>query len=360
MKRALIALSMVLLLTGMTSAQSDLQSIVNIKITKTEPITLKQLKLRVEAYQREMGRVMTVPERREVLDNLISERLVVQAADRDGIKVADSEVSQSFISGISQQIGQAVTEADFAQLIKEKTGMTIDDYMRAQNGMTLAEYKAFLKSQLLAQRYVAVKKQDQIQNFSKPADADIRAYYELNKLSFAQTDTMKLFLIIVPKGIAPAEAKSKVAEMQKQIKDSPSATADIRARSLMPNSGFQAGVMYISKNATSAKQLGISSETILKMFSLGNGDVTDITETSENFQCFIVQDKYPARFLKLDDIVKPDTTTTVYSYIKDNLTEQLYNKAVSDALAQIITELKKPENFQILKSEDDLASLLKW
>lgn len=360
MKRALFALTMVLLLTGMTSAQSDLQSIVNIKITKTEPITLKQLKLRVEAYQREMGRVMTVPERREVLDNLISERLVVQAAEKEGVKVADSEVSQSFINGISQQVGQTVTESDFAQLIKEKTGMSIDDYMRAQNGMTLAEYKAFLKSQLLAQRYVAVKKQDQIQNFTKPADGDIRAYYELNKLSFAQTDTMKLFLIIVPKGAASSEAKAKLAEMQKQIKENPAAATDIRTRSLVANSGFQAGVMYISKNATSAKQLGISADTILKLFALDNNNVTDITETTENFQCFIVQDKYPARFLKLDDLVKPDTTTTVYSYIKDSLTDQLYNKAVSDALAQIIVDLRKPENFQILKSEDELASLLKW
>jgi SurA N-terminal domain. len=358
MKRFLFTLAMAVLVTGLVSAQSDLQPVANVKLQKTEPITLKQLKSRVEAYQKEMGRVMTVDERRKVLDTLINERLVVQAADKDGIKVPDSEVNQSFIKMISQQVGQEVTEADFSQMIKEQTGMTLDDFMRAQNGMGVTEYKAFLKSQLLAQRYVMAKKQDDLKNVAPPADSDIRSYYELYKQNFVQPDMLKLFLVVVAKDTP--DAKAKAADFQKQLKDKPSSAPEIKIRSQAANSGFQAGDLYVNKNATASQQLGISMDALLKIFSMSVNDVSDVTETSNDFQCFVVQNKYAAKILELSDVVKPGTNVTVYEYIKNNLLVQAQNNAVNAALVQLINDLRKPENFQILKSDADLEKALAW
>lgn len=351
---------MVVMMAGLVTAQSDLQPIANVKLQKTEPITLKQLKSRVEAYQKELGRVMTVAERKQVLDTIINERLVVQASERDGIKVADSEVNQNFIKMISQQVGKEVTESEFAAMIKQQTGMSVDDFMRAQNGMTLAEYKTFLKSQLLAQRYVMAKKQDDLKNLAGPSDADIRSYYEINKQSFVQSDMVKLFLIVVPKGDANADAKTKLGELQKQLRDKPASTAEIKIRSQAANSGYEAGDLYINKNQTAAKQLGISMDALLKIFAMGINEVSDVTETEGDFQCFIVQEKYPAKILELVDVVKPGTTVTVYEYIKNNMLVQLQNKAVNEALVQLINDLRKPENFQILKSDAELDKVLAW
>jgi len=218
MKRIVSTLALVALLGGAAAAQADLQPIANVKLQKTEPITMKQLKTRVEAYQKELGRVMTVDERKKVLDTLINEKLVVQAAERDGIKVADSEVNQNFLQIIAQQVGKDVTEAEFTQLIKQQTGMSLDDFMRAQNGMGLAEYKSFLKSQLIAQRYVMAKKQSDLSNIAGPADADIRSYYELYKQNFVQPDMVKLFLVVVPKTGSIESARSMLSDFQKQLK----------------------------------------------------------------------------------------------------------------------------------------------
>jgi len=351
---------MVVMMAGIVSAQTDLQPIANVKLQKSEPITLKQLKSRVEAYQKELGRVMTLDERKQVLDTLINERLVVQAAERDGLKVTDSEVNQNFIKMISQQVGQDVTEAEFTQMIKQQSGMGIDEFMRAQNGMTLAEYKTFLKSQLLAQRYVLAKKQADIQNMSGPTDADIRSYYDLYKQNFVQPDMVKIFLVVVPKGSNPADAKAKLAEFQKQLKDKPSATAEIKVRSQAENSGFEAGDLYINKNETAAKQLGITMDSLLKIFKMNLNEISEVSETDTDFQCFIVQEKFDAKILALIDVVKPGTTVTVYEYIKSNMLAQAQNKAVNEALVQIINDLRKPENFQILKNDADLAKALAW
>jgi parvulin-like peptidyl-prolyl isomerase len=360
MKRIVFSVLLSVMMVGAAVAQTDLQPIANVKLQKSEPITLKQLKSRVEAYQKELGRPMTIEEKKKVLDTLINERLVVQAAEKEGIKVNDSEVTQNFNQMISQQVGKSVTEVEFSQMIKQQTGMSLDEFMRSQNGMSLAEYKTFLKSQLIAQRFVTTKKQAELQNLPGPSDADIRSYYEMNQQNFVQTDMVKLFLVVVPKGDAPAAADTKLREFQKQLKEKPSSAAEIKIRSQAANSGFQAGDLYINKNATASKQLGISMDSLLKIFKMAENEVSEVTETTEDFQCFVVQEKYPAKILGVGDVVKPGTTVTVYEYIKNNMMAQSQNNAVTEALVQLINELRKPENFQILKSGAELDKVLTW
>lgn len=360
MKRLGICVVLFILAAGMLAAQTDLQPIANVKLNKTEPITLKQLKTRVEAYQKELGRVMTVDEKKKVLDTIINERLVVQAAEKEGVKIADSEVNQNFNQIISQQVGRNVTEVEYAALVKQQTGMSLDDMMKQQNGMSLAEYKSFLKSQIMAQRYVMMKKQADLQNLPPPGDTEIRGFYDVHKQSFVQPDMIKLFLVVVPKGDDPAAAKAKAQDFQKQLKDKPTSTGEIKVRSQAPGSGFQAGDLYVNKNANASEQLGISMDALLKIFGMGINEVSDVSETAQDFQSFVVLEKYPAKILELSDVVKPGTTITVYEYIKNNMVVQAQNKAVTTALQQIIDELRKGDNFQLLKSGADLDKALTW
>lgn len=360
MKRFLGSLILVLLAGGVTFAQSELQPIANVKLVKTEPITLRQLKARCEVFQKEIGRAMSVDEKKQVLDTMINERLVVQAAERDGVRVSDAEVNQGFSQMIAQQMGKELTEAEIAQIIKQQTGQTLDEYMKSQNGMTLAEYKSFLRSQLVAQRYVGIKKGEQIKNAPAPSDADIRAFYEINKQNFVMPDVTKIFLVMAPKGDAPAAAQAKVAEIQKQLKDKPASASEIKIRSQAEGSGYQAGDMYINKDSVAAKQLGISMEALLKIFAMQKNEVSDITETAKDFQCFIVLEKFSAKILEIGDVVKPGTTVTVYEYIKRNLGAQSQSRAVNAALIELINELRQGESFQILKSGADLEKALSW
>ena len=78
-------------------AQSDLQVLAVIKLNKSESITVKQLKTRVGVYEKQAGRVLTVDERKQSLDALISEKLINQAAQKAGISITDSMVNQNFL-----------------------------------------------------------------------------------------------------------------------------------------------------------------------------------------------------------------------------------------------------------------------
>ncbi len=341
-------------------AQSNLQPIAEVKLNKRIPITLGQLKIRVKALEKEIGRKMTFEERKHTLDGLINEYLVVQAAEKDGIKVMDSEVNNYFNEYVSNQLGKRVTEAEFAKMIREQGNMSLDEYMKTQNGMTLAEFKSFLKTQLTAQRYVMVKKKKDLASLPLPTDSQIRSYYELNKQSFVQPDTVQLFLAVAPKDKSASAAEKKIKEVQKKLSSDPKSIDAIRTQSHKKNSGFEAGEVFISKTQLAAKQLGVPMEELLKIFSLKKGAVSPVNETPMNYQCFLVLDKKEAKILALSDVVEPGSNVSLYEYIKRMVMMERQNKALSDALTALTNALRKPENFRIFKKDAALEKQLSW
>lgn len=360
MKKILIAILAMMCLSVGVFAQSGLQPIAEVKLSSRAPITLGQLKTRVTALEQEIGRKMTFEERKQTLDGLINERLIVQAAEKDGVKIMDSEVNNYFNEYVSSQLGRPVTESDFAQIIKEQTNMTLDEYMKSQNGMTLAEFKTFLRTQLTAQAYVMQKKQRELQSIPNPTDEQIRSYYEVNKQSFVQPDTVQLFLVVSAKGSKPAAAEKIIKDIQKKLSSNAKASAEIKTQSHEKNSAFQAGEIFVSKTALAAEQLGVSMEELLKIFAMKKGDVSSVNETPESFQCFMVLDKKDAKILALSDVVEPGSNVSLYEYIKRMVMMQRQNEALSEALVAVTNDLRKPENFVIFKKDSELEKVLSW
>lgn len=341
-------------------AQVDLQPIVNIKLNKSESITVKQLKVRVEIYQKQSGMTsFTIDQKKEILNALIDEKLVLQAAAKAGISLSDSQVNQYFLDTISNQVGKTVTEQEFAALVKDQTNMSLDDFMYAQVGMTISEYKLYLKNQLIAQQFIMSKKPDLI-NSVAPTDNEVRAYYEMNKTSFVQSDILKLFLVIVPKASDSAAALSKTEGLLDELKSSKVSLKDLKTRANAASSGMQAGDMYVSKTQNAAQQLGIDYQSLLSMFSKENGFFSDINETNTDYQFYTIQDRYDAKMLTLSDIVQPDTTVTVYEYIKNILSQQKQSEAFASTTSEVTATLRVPENYQMLKSGEALDKLLEW
>ena len=196
MKKIFAVLS-ILLFTGFAAfAQSDLQVLAVVKLNKNESITLKQFKTYCDAYVKQIGRSLTVDEKKQVLDKMIEDKLIVQAATKAGITIPDSYVDQYFIQAMSQSIGINVTEKELDELLRKQKGQTLDEALIEQIGMNKTEYKAYLKSQLMIQQYVVQKNQAEIQAVSA-TDDEIRMFYESNKSSFVWNDMMTLFIVIV-------------------------------------------------------------------------------------------------------------------------------------------------------------------
>ena len=360
MKKYVILLFIVLGVSAGVYAQTNLQPIAEVTLTGRAPITLGQLKSRVSALEKDLGRKMTVEERKQTLDVLINERLIVQAAEKEGIKITDSEVNNFFLEYVSNQLGKQVTEAEFAQIIKENANMSLDEYMKAQNGMTLAEFKNFFRNQLTAQAYVMQKKQKELQAVASPSDEQIRSYYEVNKQSFVRPDTVQLFLVVAPKEGKASAAEKTINTIQKQLTSNAKAIDTVRTQAHEKNATYQAGEIFVHKTSLAAEQLGISMDELLKIFNMKVGEVSPVTETGVNYQCFVVLEKEEAKILGLSDVVEPGGNVSLYEYIKKMVIMQRQNEALTNALVSVTNELRKPENFNVSKTGADLDKVLSW
>lgn len=358
MKRLVVGLALILSAAAIF-AQNDLQPIAVIKLNKSETITLKMLKNRVESYQKQMkAPSFTVEQKKEILDSLIGEKLVIQAAAKEGLAVTDSQVDQYFTASLSQMVGQQVTEQQFAEIVKQQSGLTFDQFLQEQVGMSLADYKIWLKNQLIAQQYVVSKKQAEMQKVA-PTDEEVRSFFEMNKASFVQNDMLKLYLVIVPKGNDSVGARATATDLNNKYKNK-TLTGDQIKNSKDNGVVYQAGDLLVQKSAQHAQQLGISYNNLLELFTKDIGFTSDITETDTDFQFYSVLKQYEAKMLSLSDLVQPETTVTVYDYIRSNLTQQKQSQFLMQATNDLIKELDTPANVDRKKTGDALDKLLAW
>lgn len=357
MKKIILALFVLLASTAACFAQSDLQVLAVVKHNKNESITVKQLKARCETYEKQIGKKLTVDERKQVLDALIEEKLILQAAAKAGIAIPDSNVNQYFLQSMSQQVGMNVTEKELNDLIQQSQGITLDELLQKQTGMNVAEYKAYLKNQLIAQQYVVQQKQDEISKVAA-SDSQIRQFYESNKTSFVWNDMMKMFMVIIPKGTDAGAARTKCNEVRNKIADKKMTEEQIVVQG--QTEGYQAGVLLIQKTEAYALQLGMTYDNLLWLFDQKEGFISDIEETTNDYRVVVIDAKYGAKMLAISDIVQPESTITVYDYIRGSLTQQLQMQALSQAATDLSKSLNKPENVDLKKTGDALTKLLDW
>ena len=359
MKRFAIAL-FALFMSAAVFAQSDLQVLAVVKLNKNESITVKKLKTRVEMYEKQRGTALSVDDRKKVLDALIQEKLVLQAAQKAGVTLTDSAVEQMFLQQVSSQLlGRTVTQSELEEVVKQETNLSLDDFMKQQIGMSVEEYKTYLKNQTIVQQYIMRQRANELKAVAA-TDEEIRSFYELNKSSFVWTDMMKLFLVVVPKSNDGEAARVKADDLYKKLKEKKLSSNQITVESKKENSGFQSGEILINKNQTSAQQLGISYTDLISLFSNEKDYISNVSEFDTHFQFYMIIKKYDAKLLGLSDVVQPDSTTTVYDYIRSSLGQQKVMQYFTIAAQEIAEGLDKEENVERKKTGDALTKLLTW
>ena len=359
MKKIISALSILLLTGGMCFAQSDLQVLTIVKYNKSESITVKQLKTRCDTYEKQLGQKLTLEQKKQVLSSLVDEKLVLQAAAKAGITIPDSTVDQYFIQAMSQSVGAMVTEKELNELLKKEKNTTLDAELLAQTGMNVTEYKAYLKNQLIAQQYVISVREKEIQSVA-PTDEEIRSFYEGNKASFVWSDMVKLFVVGVPKGTNADSAKNKINELRNKYIDKKMTKEQIITQSQISGSGYSASEGILPKTEAGAASIGLTYASILGLYEQNVGYLSDVTETDEAYLFLALTGKYAAKLLTLSDIVSPDSTLTVYEYIRQNLAQTKAQAYVQQAAQEVANELRKPEYIEEKKTGAALDKLLSW
>ena len=104
----------------------------------------------------------------------------------------------------------------------------------------------------------------------------------------------------------------------------------------------------------------MSLQNLIYIFAQGEGYTSDIQETASDYRFWSVIKKYDAKMLAIGDLVQPDTTVTVYDYIRSNLTQQKQQIYMNNVAATLAKGLHTAENVEMKKTGAALDSMLNW
>jgi len=343
MKRTIFLLVLLSLTAAYGFSQAGLQTVATINLIRTESITANQLRTEIERIEKATDRPLNQSEKRQVLDVMINERLVLQAAERDKIIVSDNEINQHFQelrSMLAQNIGRQPTDAEFNQAVRNEFGMEVQ------------AYRDQYRKQLISQKYLMFKKESLINTLKPPTEAEVANEYILLKGELVRPDTVRFSMIQVPYG-PDAASRSKAKEVAdrliREIGTNPSKFDEVAARSVAPNSGYLAGdAGYLPRNQDARNIVG--SELMNAAFSLKQGQISSLIEGAQGFSIIKITENYAQKNLELDDILQLGTRFTVKDYIGQRMLEHRQQAILTQATEELIKELRTGRSFQIMEN----------
>jgi len=343
MKKTIFYLILISCIAVSGFSQVDLQPAAVVTLTKNEPITVKQLRTEVENMEKSNGRALTKDERLQVLNIMINEKLMIQAAEKDKVVISENELNsqiQQIRSMLAQQLRRQPTDAEFNQAIKE------------ESGMELTAFREYTRKQLIFQKYLLLKKEPLLKSIKEPTEAEILDWYNIAKAKLVRPDTVRFSVIQVsygPDAASRAKARDLANSLFKEIGSNPSKFDEIVTKSHAPNSGYIAGDGgFLPRNPEALNIVG--QDFINTAFSLKQGEVSKIIEGSLGYQIIKITENYSMKNLDLDDIVQLGSSVRVRDYIKQALMTERQQAVLTKASEELISELRKGNPFRIYEN----------
>jgi len=303
-----------------------------VKLTKTNVISQKKLAFTVSLYEKQAGRTLSALEKEQVLQTLINQMLVFQAAERDNVTVTDEQVLQAGMNKMMQQVGQKLTETQYKQIIKEQSGMDYEAYTKS------------VRDQLVLEKYVSEKKRDFLRKSSIPTAEEVELFYQQNEEKFLNPEMIRFsHIFFATKGMnaADKEAKRKKAEevYQKIISGKAKFSDMVREYSDDKNSIVRDGDIgnFVDRNEQNIAIFG--KDFLNSLFKMKVGDMSNVLESSQGFHIVVIKQHNSKKFLSLDDPVTPVETTTVRQYISNLISYQKQQKAYQKAAEEVVKGL---------------------
>jgi parvulin-like peptidyl-prolyl isomerase len=343
MKRVLNLLFLSLIAAAAVFAQNDLQPAAIVQLTRSEPITVKQYRTELDRTEKQVGRPLSAAERRQVLDGMINEKLAIQAAERDKIIVNENEVNQQIQqlrNQMVQSIGRQPTETEFATAI------------RNESGLELPAFRELVRKQLITQKYLMSKKQDQINAVKDPTAAEIQEAYNLAKAQLVRPDTVRFSIIQIPYGNDAAtktKAKELADRLLREIDSNPAKFDETFIKAQVPNSGYIANEGGYLPRSTLAQQR-VGADFLTAAFNLRQGEVSKLINGARSYQIIKVTETYGQKTLEMDDIFQLGSRITVREYITRALLQERQQLAVESATKELLSELRRGNPFQVFEN----------
>lgn len=250
--------------------------------------------------------------RREVLEELIKEKILLAEARKEGIVVQDEEV-EKYLAGIKERFG---SEEKFQlQLSEEK--------------LTEEEFKQRLGEQLLIKKLVDLRIGSKIRVLSAE---EMREVFEQNKKSFVEPEKVAIGQITVEvKGERKwLEAGKKVEDIHARLMKGEDFSTLAKKYSDTPSRDNGGSLKFINR----AELLPEFEKTIS---ALEVGEISNIIRTETGFHIIKLEGRKEARQRE-------------FSEVRREIENQLYRLRMEQALSKWIKELKEKSYVQIIEN----------
>ena len=317
-------------LTGAFSADRIDNIVATVELIRREPITRASVDDRYDEIMKASNNSVSVT-KQEVLDQLIDVALLVQGADRDGIRVNDS----SFNNFKKQKL------AELSTLLKRTA---TDKDLETYGGMSLDRIKEAYTNQEKIKQYVAKKRPKAM---IPPEITDAEARTEFRKQVNAGTLNLPARvrvsqIYIDTTGLAAAdkknarkvidEAGAKVASGKMSFEEAARTYSEDRGSKY--NGGAMGWLLY-----NEAFQL-MDAKVVETLFALPFGGVTPVQETERGYHIFKVTAKEEAGIPNYDDKIDPEQPVTFGDSIKERMQAIKMYEQYNTALQELSKELR--------------------
>jgi parvulin-like peptidyl-prolyl isomerase len=321
-------------------------TLARVKLTTSEVITQRQFRDKIEILENSYQRSTTEDERRQVLDSLIDEILVVQAADRDGILVSTSEVNESieqYKTELAMQLGmnRPLTEDELKNII-------------TQQESTWDEFLEQIEKKVKIEKYIQQEKGGIFDTIAEPGTDEIEDFYESNKMQFISPDIIKIKqIMIVTKGLDTSKtqmAEAKANDIYRQIQSGTSFDRFLEIYLDDTNKTKVGGLSFdIWLRDDQGTEQGYGTTFFNTVFKMSEGDRSALLKSNIGYHIVEIIEKIPLKILSLDDDVPPQNNFTVREYIGNYLMNMKAQELFQQVTEELIGEVRAQSEVQVFE-----------
>jgi len=262
--------------------------------------------------------------RQQLLDGIINDQLLLQAAAQDTLlKVDEEQVEELLNEAMAQILGRFPNQAELERAL-------------AAQGMSLQSLRETRRANFTQQQLVRLYVQTNIgQGAVEVTEEEMRAFFEANRASLEQrpaTVTFKQILMrVVPSDSARAVAVSRAEELRDRARAGEDFAEIATAYSQDPGSAAAGGDLGWFRRGQMARAFEEAA------FALPEGAVSDVVETEFGLHIILVERARPTERKARHILIQPVTDYADITRARE-LAEEIVRRAQSGEFQNLIDQ----------------------
>jgi len=332
MRKFLLSFALTAFIVLGVSAQD--RAVATVRLERTEPVSGQQLNQAITAIEAQQGRQLTSAEKKQVLDRMIDQMLIVQAAEADrNISASNAEVEQAGMRLISQQL-QAVG--------KIPPGAVLTDPMQyrqvvEQQGVSVAEFEETVRNQLLSEKYITAYDSGAFQSIGPATAAELNAEYQRQISEFVVSDSIWFnHIFFDTRGLDPQSVRDKASEARsvyQRLMNTSASFADLVASESEDEASKAKGGLVgpVMKSNPMVEQL-YGTEFLDTIFEMDVNEQSEVLRSNVGYHIVRISEKKAAQLLPKDD---PDVKTYLEQIIYASKFQRTFDEVTEQAIADL-------------------------